>query len=116
MSTMLNSAEFIVDKVEYSPKGFLESFSKHLPRLVKVTKGYYGEEQIKTFEIGQVIYGLFSFIIDENTSYMVVVLKLGFHTFKAITVHNIFFRLLFGSFCMFLKYYLRCKALKYISL
>ena len=116
MSTMLNSAEFIVDKVEYSPKGFLESFLKHLPRLVKVTKGYYGEEQIKTFEIGQVIYGLFSFIIDENTSYMVVVLKLGFHTFKAITVHNFFFRILFGNFCMFLKYYLRCKALKYISL
>ena len=91
MSSKSSRADFIVEKEEYSPKDFFDQFFHQLPKLVKVTKGYYGEEQIKTFEIGQVIYGLFSFIIDENTSYMVVVLKLGFHTFKAITAQNIFF-------------------------
>ena len=116
MSTMLNSADYIVDKVEYSPKGFLESFSKHLPRIVKVTKGYYGEEQIKTFEIGQVIHGLFIFIIDENFSYMVDVLNTWLSYLQLLYKGFFYLELLFGHFCMILKYYLRCKALKYTIL
>lgn len=48
--------EFVVDSVEYSPKDFHEQFSNFLPRLVQVTKGYYGEEQIKTYERGQVLF------------------------------------------------------------
>lgn len=47
---------FVVNSVEYSPKDFHEQFSNYLPRLIQVTKGYYGEEQIKTYERGQVLF------------------------------------------------------------
>lgn len=47
---------FVVDSVEYSPNDFHQQFSNCLPRLVQVTKGYYGEEQIKTYERGQVLF------------------------------------------------------------
>nr|XP_022295847.1 uncharacterized protein LOC111105755 isoform X1 [Crassostrea virginica] len=56
MSSKSSRADFIVEKEEYSPKDFFDQFSHQLPKLVKVTKGYYGEEQIKTFEIGQVLF------------------------------------------------------------
>nr|XP_022328474.1 uncharacterized protein LOC111127547 [Crassostrea virginica] len=56
MSSKLGRADFTVGKEEYSPKDFFDQFSHQLPKLVKVTKGYYGEEQIKTFEIGQVLF------------------------------------------------------------
>ena len=54
MSSKLGRSDFTVGKEEYSPQDFFDQFSHQLPKLVKVTKGYYGEEQIKTFEIGQV--------------------------------------------------------------
>ncbi|XP_062584374.1 uncharacterized protein LOC134246113 [Saccostrea cucullata] len=56
MSTSASNSQFLVDKVEYSPKSFYESFSNHLPRLVQVSRGYYGEEQVQTYERGQKLF------------------------------------------------------------
>ncbi|XP_061188308.1 uncharacterized protein LOC133196428 [Saccostrea echinata] len=56
MSSNTNDSQFLVDKVEYSPKAFYDSFSNHLPRLVQVTRGYYGEEQVETYERGQKLF------------------------------------------------------------
>jgi hypothetical protein len=49
-----NDSKFIVDQVEYSPKDFYDKNSNYLPKLVEVTRGYYGEEQVETYERGQV--------------------------------------------------------------
>jgi hypothetical protein len=59
MSSAFSDSHFIVDKVEYPPKLFYDRFSNHLPRLVEVTRGYYGEEQVETYERGQVRIWLF---------------------------------------------------------
>ena len=54
MLSYFEQTHFISDKEEYSPRAFYDQFSEQLPMLAKITKGYYGEEQINTFEVGQV--------------------------------------------------------------
>ena len=59
MNSVEQDCSAVLSSFEQSQKGiivqsFYDQFFKQLPRLAKITKGYYREEPINTFEIGQV--------------------------------------------------------------
>ena len=46
--------DFVVDKVDYSVAEFFESFGHNLPKVTKITQGFFGEIVDDTFDKDQV--------------------------------------------------------------